>query len=228
MKKRAAKKHSKKAIRTKPLVLKASKKLPHRKNLRPGEILEFRSSRGNLVKYPREDRKYFAFIVDKKTKKRLATANYYSRKTKIIVPRMFTRTYRKYISSPSVRPKIPKKPKSIFEFKLKSEKTILNQIHKVARATAGKLRDEAKIEGFCVFRLKLLGPLGTPISRTLNITKQENLYDVESMIAFSVIDTLRAGAYRMSSKELTDRPQATMIRSLIVQVDVLDVSKMDF
>lgn len=221
------KKPARRRLRAKPLKIKKSEKLPFRKNLNPGEYLEFRSTRGNIVHHPREDRQYYAYIRNKKSRKIVAVSNYYSRKTKEFIPRRFTRSYRKYISTPIVRPKIPRKPKSTNEFKLRSSRTIVSQIHKAARPAALLVYNEAKAEGFCVFRMKLHGPLGTPITRALNVRKGEKLFDIESMIAFSIIDSLRAGDMRMSSLELTDRPKASMVRSLLVELDILDVSKME-
>lgn len=213
-------------LRTKPPIIKKSTKLPTRQKLNPGEVMEFRSAFGNKVKKLDSRRRYFAFIKNTKSKKIVATFNHYGKRSKELVPRKFATSYRKYISTPIVRPKIPRKPKSILEFKLVSHKTIVSQIHKVARPAALQVYNEAKREGFCVFRLKVHGPLGTPMSRTLNIRKGERLFDIEAKIAYAIIDTLRAGFMRMSNLELTDRPRATMARSVLVELEILDVSGM--
>lgn len=187
------------------------------------EFIQFRDRFGRIRRNPPGSLRVFAEIRKRKSRKLVAYANYV--KAGKVEPRRFTTSYRRYLETRRVSPGKFRETQKRFEFSLNTSETILSQIKSASREACEAIVAEAKENDFCVFRMKLHTSLGTPITDTLSIRKGTKINDVAYIIASAIISRINDTNMRMSPKALANAPKKLHIRSIQVELEILDAAK---
>lgn len=217
-------KNRKRKRKVKSYVLPLNTKIKTRFDIRDDEFIQFRDRFGRVRKNPPGSLRVYAEIRNRKSKRLTAYANYI--KAGRVESRRFTTSYRKYLSTERVQPSLFRSTQKQFTFSLNTSETILSQIRGAAKEAVDAIHLEAQEEGFCVFRMKLHTKLGTPITETMNIHKGTKKNDIAYIIASAILSRINETNMRMSPKELANAPKKLHIRSIRVELEILDTSKM--
>lgn len=211
------------ARKLKPIKIDKRKKLKTRFVIQSTEKIIWRDRFGKIRRKPRADLKLIGEIINKKSRKVVGYANYI--KSGQVIPRKFSTRYRKFIETK--REPIGKYRASAsidtFWFKLLTKYTILEQIRDAAHEAIEYIYKTSQQDGFCIFRMKLHTALGTPITGVMNIRKGTKKNDIGYIMASEIISLISQTNMRMSPKELAVNPKKDHIRSINVELVIMEI-----